>query len=141
MDIKAVDAANARDVRPALFLGMANWFLFLDHIPNDFVSWLTVRNYGFSGAADIFVLVSGYTAANVYAKMMLERGFIIGATRVFRQVWRLYAAYVVLFVIYIDIIGNVAAQYAAAHRVAAAKLRHNSDLGLGWNIGALPYGG
>jgi hypothetical protein len=113
MDIKAVDAANARDVRPALFLGMANWFLFLDHIPNDFVSWLTVRNYGFSGAADIFVLVSGYTAANVYAKMMLERGFIIGATRVFRQVWRLYAAYVVLFVIYVVTIGDVASRYAA----------------------------
>jgi hypothetical protein len=45
--------------------------------------------------------------------MILERGFIIGATRIFRRVWQLYAAYVVLFVIYIVVIGHVAASYAA----------------------------
>jgi hypothetical protein len=43
---------------------------------------------------------------------MLERGFIVGATRIFHRVWQLYAAYVVLFVIYAVTIGYVAAQYA-----------------------------
>jgi hypothetical protein len=38
---------------------------------------------------------------------------VVTATRIFRRVWQLYAAYVVLFVIYIDVIGNVAAQTAA----------------------------
>jgi hypothetical protein len=37
---------------------------------------------------------------------------VVTATRIFRRTWQLYAAYVVLFVIYIDIISNVAAQYA-----------------------------
>ena len=49
----------------------------------------------------------------VYAKIMLERGFIVGATRIFKRVWQLYAAYIVLFTIYIVAIGYVAAQYAA----------------------------
>ena len=112
MNVKANIASNDHDIRLDLFLGIANWFLFLDHIPNNVVNWITARNFGFSGAADWFIFISGYTAAAVYAKIMLERGFIVGATRVFRRVWQLYAAYIVLFTIYIASIGYVAAQYA-----------------------------
>jgi hypothetical protein len=111
MDTKAILAANARDPRLDLFLGIANWSIFVDHIPHDAVNLVTVRNYGFSGAADIFIFISGYTAAIVFAKMMLERGFIVGATRLFRRVWQLYVAYVLLFVIYIVTISDVAVRY------------------------------
>jgi len=92
---------------------MANWFIFLDHIPDNAMNWITVRNYGFSGAADWFVFISGYMASIVYARMTLERGFIVGATRIFKRTWQLYAAYIVLFIIYIVTIGDVATQYAA----------------------------
>jgi hypothetical protein len=112
-DTHAAPSPEGHDVRLDLVLGLANWFIFLDHIPHNVVSWITLRNYGFSGAADLFIFVSGYAASLVYAKMILERGFIIGATRIFRRVWQLYAAYVVLFVIYIVVIGHVAASYAA----------------------------
>jgi hypothetical protein len=109
-----ISAAKERDIRLDLFLGIANWFIFLDHIPDDIVNGITIRNYGFSGAADIFVFISGYTAAIVYGKMMLERGFVVGATRLFKRAARLYVAYVVLFVIYIVSIGDVATRYAAS---------------------------
>src|SRR6201995_4972195 len=117
MNIKNGLAQDARDVRFDLFLGIANWFLFLDHIPNNVVNWITARNYGFSGAADWLIFISGYMAAVVYAKIMLERGFIVGATRVFRRVWQLYAAYILLFTIYIASIGYVAAQNSAPYRI------------------------
>jgi hypothetical protein len=112
MDIKAI-AADGRDIRLDLFLGIANWFIFLDHIPDDVVNRITMRNFGFSGTADLFVFILGYTAAMVYARMVLERGFLVGATRLFKRVWQLYAAYIVLFIIYIVAIGDVATQYAA----------------------------
>jgi hypothetical protein len=113
MNINFPVAQTARDTRLDLFLGMANWFLFLDHIPNNVVSWITLRNYGFSGAVDVFIFISGYTAAATYAKVMLERGAIVGATRVLRRSWQLYAAFVVLFAIYVVTIGDVASRYAA----------------------------
>jgi hypothetical protein len=113
MDNNVISAAKGRDIRLDLFLGIANWFIFLDHIPDDIVNRITLRNYGFSGAADIFVFISGYAAAIVYGNMMLERGFIVGATRLLKRASRLYVAYVVLFVIYIVSIGVVATQYAA----------------------------
>jgi hypothetical protein len=113
MDLPTILTANGRDTRLYLFLGIANWFIFLDHIPDNAVNWITARNYGFSGSADWFIFISGYLAAVTYTKIILERGVIVGATRIMKRVWQLYAAYIVLFVIYIVTIGYVAQQYAA----------------------------
>jgi len=106
-------AAYGRDLRLDLVRGIANWSIFLDHIPHDAVNLLTVRNFGFSGAADLFVFTAGYAAAILYGKMTLERGILVAVTRILKRFWQLYAAYLVLFVVYIDVIGSVAAQYAA----------------------------
>lgn len=80
-DMSVVLPPKGRDLRLDFFRGIANWWIFLDHIPNNIVNWITPRNYGFSDAADLFVFISGYTAPFVYARIMLERGFVIGATR------------------------------------------------------------
>jgi len=111
--LKSEIAARDGDPRLYLLLGIAAWFLFLDHVPHNAVSLLTMRNFGFSGAVDLFVFVGGYTAAILYGRMMLERGFVVTATRIFKRLWQLYAAYIVLFVIYINLIGYVARQSAA----------------------------
>jgi len=104
---------HARDTRLYLFLGLANWFIFLNHIPNNMVSWITSRSLGFSGASDVFVFIVGYTAALAYAPIMLERGTIVGATRVLRRAWQLYAAFIALFAIYAVSIGDIAARFGA----------------------------
>jgi len=111
--MKAEIAAREGDPRLSLLLGIAAWFLFLDHVPHNAVSALTMRNFGFSGATDLFVFVGGYIAAILYGKMMLERGYVVAATRIFRRVWQLYAAYVALFVIYINLIGCFSRKAAA----------------------------
>src|ERR1700694_6080075 len=65
----------------------------VDHIPHNIVALLTMRNFGFSGAIDVFVFVSGYAAAIQYGKMTLERGFVVAATRIIKRAWQLYAAH------------------------------------------------
>src|SRR5437667_8666089 len=111
MKILATLPAKGRDLRLDLFRGVANWGIFLDHIPNNIVNWVTTRNYGFSDAADLFIFISGYTVAFVFARMMLERGFIIGASRLLKRVWQIYVAHVFLFVLYLAEIGYVAQRY------------------------------
>ena len=64
-----------RDLRLDLFRGLALWFIFLDHIPGNVVNWVTIRNYGFSDAAEVFVFISGYTAAIVYGRLLVRDGF------------------------------------------------------------------
>lgn len=106
-------AACASDARVDLLRGFANWFLFLDHIPHNVVNLLTLRNFGFAGATDVFVFVAGYGATVFFGNMALDRGSVVATTRIFRRAWQLYATYVVLFVIYVGVISNVAVQYSA----------------------------
>lgn len=115
--MKAELAARDGDLRLCLLLGIAAWFLFLDHVPHNVVSLLTMRNFGFSGATDLFVFVGGYTAAILYGRMMLERGFVVTVTRIFKRLWQLYAAYIVLFVLYINLIGYVARRSRASELI------------------------
>jgi hypothetical protein len=110
--IKA-NIAHTRDLRIDFARGLANWFMLLDHIPHNVVNLLTMRNFGFSGAVDLFAFASGYGAALLFGGMMVERGFIIAASRILKRAWQLYAAHLVLFVVYINAISWVAEHYAA----------------------------
>ncbi len=96
-----------RDLRLDLFRGLALWLIFLDHIPSNAVSWITIRNYGFSDATEIFVFISGYTAAFVYGRAMAAHGFIVAAARVLKRAWQIYVAHVFLFAIYLAEIAYV----------------------------------
>src|SRR6266436_1628071 len=102
---------TGRDLRLDLFRGIALWLIFLDHIPSNVVAWGTIRNYGFSDATEIFVFVSGYTAAFVYGKEMRERGLVIAGAHILRRVWQIYVAHVFLFAIYLAEISYVATSF------------------------------
>ncbi len=100
-------ASTERDLRLDLFRGLALWLIFLDHIPSNAVSWITIRNYGFSDATEIFVFISGYTAAFVYGRAMTKSGFIVASARVLKRAWQIYVAHVFLFAIYLAEISYV----------------------------------
>src|SRR5450759_1289187 len=88
---------SERELRLDLFRGLALWLIFIDHLPPNLLTWFTIRNYGFSDATEIFIFISGYTAAFVYGRAMLESGFVIATARILRRVWQIYLAHVFLF--------------------------------------------
>ena len=104
-------ATTGRDLRLDLFRGLALWLIFLDHIPSNVVSWITIRNFGFSDATEIFIFISGYTAAFVYGRAMDERGFVVAGARILRRSWQIYVAHIFLFAIYMAEISYVAASF------------------------------
>jgi hypothetical protein len=97
-----------RDIRLDLFRGLANWAIFLDHIPHEVLNWITIKNYGFSDAADLFVFISGYTAAFVFGRVMIERGYRAAASRLVNRTLQLYAPHSLVVVVYIAVIAAVA---------------------------------
>jgi hypothetical protein len=104
-------ATTERDLRLDLFRGLALWLIFLDHIPDNIVSWLTIRNYGFSDATEIFIFISGYTAAFVYGRTMRERGVVLASARILRRAWQIYVAHIFLFTIFMAEIAYVASTF------------------------------
>src|ERR1700689_5047244 len=91
--------AGVRELRLDLFRGLALWLIFIDHVSPDVLCWFTIRSYGFSDAAEIFIFISGYTAAFVYGRAMLKSGFMVASARILKRVWQIYAAHVLLFAI------------------------------------------
>jgi hypothetical protein len=97
--------AGERELRIDLFRGLALWLIFIDHMSPDVLTWFTIRNYGFSDAAEIFIFISGYTAAFVYGRVMRESGFVIATARIMRRVWQIYVAHV--FIVFV-LLGEIA---------------------------------
>src|SRR4030081_513237 len=104
-------AGSERELRLDLFRGLALWLIFIDHLPPNLLTWFTIRNYGFSDATEIFIFISGYTAAFVYGRAMLESGFVVATARILKRVWQIYVAHVFLFTIFLAEISYVASHF------------------------------
>jgi hypothetical protein len=107
----SLPAVGERELRLDLFRGLALWLIFIDHLPPSLLTWFTLRNYGFSDATEIFIFISGYTAAFVYGRAMLESGFVVATARVLRRAWQIYVAHVFLFTIFLAEISYVASSF------------------------------
>src|ERR1700680_4634306 len=103
--------ASDRELRIDLFRGLALWLIFIDHLSPDLLTWFTIRNYGFSDAAEIFIFISGYTAAFVYGRAMLKSGFVIASARILRRVWQIYVAHVFIVTVFLAEISYVATSF------------------------------
>ena len=87
---------QGRDLRIDACRGIALWWIFLDHVPNNIGSWLTLRNYGFSDAAEVFMFVSGVTCALAYGKARRCEGWSGVISRTLRRSWDIYVAFLLL---------------------------------------------
>jgi hypothetical protein len=93
-------ARRVRDYRLDFFRGLALLFIFIDHIPDNVISFFTLRSFAFCDAAEVFIFISGYTAALAYAPVFRREGAAMGVARIYRRVWQLYVAQLCLFMIF-----------------------------------------
>jgi hypothetical protein len=95
---------HRRDLRLDACRGLALWFIFIDHIPDNSLDWLTLRNYGFSDTAEVFVFVSGYTCMLAYGGALPAQGWPTILARSLRRAWEIYAAFLVVLALYVALI-------------------------------------
>ncbi|HWD59825.1 MAG TPA: OpgC domain-containing protein [Stellaceae bacterium] len=93
--------APRRDLRLDFFRGLALVCIFIDHIPENYLNYFTLSSIGFSDAAEVFIFISGFTAALVYGRTLATRGILLASVQVLRRAWQLYVAHIFLFVIFI----------------------------------------
>jgi hypothetical protein len=95
---------DRRDLRLDACRGLALWFIFIDHIPDNSLAWLTLRNYGFSDTTEVFVFVSGYTCMLAYGGALRGQGWATIVTRALRRGLEIYAAFLLLVIAYVVLI-------------------------------------
>jgi hypothetical protein len=100
-----------RDLRLDLLRGAGLWMIFIDHIPDDVVSWLTLRNYGFCDAAEFFVFISGYLLGFIYAPIVAAGQFMPALKRLWLRAWHMYVAHLLLFLVFTAQIARAARRF------------------------------
>jgi len=95
---------NGRDPRIDFFRGLALIFIFWDHVPQNPLANFTVRNFGFSDAAEIFVFLAGYAAVLAYGKIARRDGFMIATVKILRRAWVLYVVHIFLLAVLMGIV-------------------------------------
>ena len=66
-------SAHGRDLRLDFFRGLALACIFIDHIPDTVLARFTLHAVGFSDAAEVFIFISGYSAALAYGAPLDQR--------------------------------------------------------------------
>ncbi|NBB11105.1 OpgC domain-containing protein [Pseudomonas sp. SLFW] len=95
---------NGRDHRIDFFRGLALIFIFWDHVPENPFAQLTLRNFGFSDAAEVFVFLAGYAAVLAYGKVAQRDGYVVACIRILRRTWVLYVAHIFLLTLLMGIV-------------------------------------
>lgn len=95
---------NGRDHRIDFFRGLALIFIFWDHVPDNPFAQLTLRNFGFSDAAEVFVFLAGYAAVLAYGRVAQRDGYAVACLRILRRTWVLYVAHIFLLTLLMGIV-------------------------------------
>ena len=90
-----------RDLRLDFFRGLALILIFIDHIQENVLSYFTLQAFQFYDAAEVFIFISGYTAALVYGRTLALQGAFYATAQILRRAWQLYVAHIFLFMIFI----------------------------------------
>lgn len=83
---------SRRDDRIDFLRGIALLIIFIDHVPKNLFEPFTLHAFAFCDAAEIFFFISGYVAALVYGRVMVKKGFVPAAKKVWRRAGVVYGA-------------------------------------------------
>jgi hypothetical protein len=112
-------AAQQRAWQIDLFRGLALVMIFINHVPDNPLVVLTSANYGFSDAAEGFVLMAGIAAGLVFWRKAEAEGMSGTLARAWKRAFELYSAHLLIILL-------------AAAFVAWVATREGDPLLLGW---------
>jgi hypothetical protein len=89
-------AKTKRDGRIDVLRGIALLTIFINHVPGTIFENFTTRNFGFSDAAEAFVMISGVSAALAYSGSLAAAAPWPGVAKIWRRAWTLYLVHLML---------------------------------------------
>jgi hypothetical protein len=96
MSVPTLPPAGTRDHRLDVFRGLALITIFINHVPKNAFERYTSRNFGFSDAAEAFVLMSGIAVGLAYANGFRAGDLGKALLRVWRRAGKLYVTHIVI---------------------------------------------
>lgn len=85
--------AKERDTRIDVFRAIALLTIFVNHVPGNAFEFMTHKNFGFSDAAEAFVLISGIAAGLAYGSKFVPGKRLLTSLRTARRAGVLYCTH------------------------------------------------
>lgn len=90
-----IPSSGQRDTRIDVLRALALLTIFIDHVPGTMLDKLTYKNFGFSDAAEAFVLMSGISVALAYDGKFTAGNRLRQLLKLWRRAGVLYVAHIV----------------------------------------------
>jgi len=129
-----------RDSRVDALRGIALLMIFIDHVPGNVLGQVTLRNFGFSDAAELFVLLAGFSSMIAYGGSFERDGIGTGLRRVLFRCIRIYLMQALLLLFVLIVVGAWIRTFRVTPSESGAPFVHSGIKGLthGLALQALP---
>ena len=97
---------TGRDHRLDVIRGLALLNIFINHVPGNPIELFTSRNFGFSDAAEAFVLMSGIAVALAYSGGLFRRDHLKAVGRILKRARTLYFVHIAIMSLALVIVGT-----------------------------------
>jgi hypothetical protein len=94
-----------RDAAIDFFRGFGLWMIFLDHLDPNILSHMTLRSFGFSDFAEVFVFLSGFVSVGSWEKVLAQGKAWAVMEKLGGRLARLYFAQTAALAISIALLG------------------------------------
>jgi hypothetical protein len=101
-----------REHRVDFLRGVALVIIFINHIPGNVLSHFTPVNFGFSDAAEVFVALAGFAAAQAYFPAFAKGERMAATLKSWRRAWLLYLCHIATTIACIAILAAGAIMFA-----------------------------
>jgi hypothetical protein len=124
-----VRRASKRDPRIDVLRGISLLMIFADHASANLVNRFTLHNFGFADAAEIFVLLAGFSSMMAYGRAFQRDGAGAGFRRIAARCFKIWSAQIFLLFSTLIVVAWWMKHFNLVPRMSAPLL-HNGVHGL-----------
>ncbi|WP_026186758.1 OpgC family protein [Ensifer sp. BR816] len=121
--IGTAPAMAGRDTRLDVFRALCLLTIFINHVPGQYLEYLTHKNIGFSDSAEAFVLISGLSVGVAYGGRFVAGARLALTLKVWRRALTLYVAHIMTSVVTLAIFAGGALYFGRQDLIGEINIR------------------
>ncbi len=112
-----------RDTRLDVFRALCLLTIFVNHVPGQYLEYLTHKNFGFSDSAEAFVLISGLSVGIAYGGKFVSGGRLAMTLKIWRRALALYVAHIMTSIVTLAIFAGGAIYFGRQDLIGEINIR------------------
>ncbi|MCA1492936.1 OpgC family protein [Ensifer sp. NBAIM29] len=115
--------ATTRDTRLDVFRALCLLTIFVNHVPGQYLEYITHKNFGFSDSAEAFVLISGLAVGAAYGRKFVAGARLASTLKAWRRAMTLYVAHIMTSIVTLAIFAGAALYFGRQELIGEINIR------------------